>query len=91
MKTVAGEGIDTSQIEMLCQFHMQRGVSWQGQEMPHAMVPSNKKTASITIKDKYEMIILMENNPQLTHAEVARRFAIPTLTLSGIISNATNI
>ena len=45
------------------------------------------------MKDKYEMIIFLVwiIFMEITHAEVAGRFCIPTSTLSGIASNATNI
>ena len=50
-----------------------------------------KRRASITIKEKYEMIVFMEQNPGTTHSKVAEQFSIPVLTLLRIALNAENI
>ena len=59
--------------------------------MATATRPFKKRRASITIKEKYEMIVFMEQNPGMTHSKVAEQFSIPVLTLSGIASNAERI
>ena len=43
----------------------------------------------LTLKDKYEIIVYIENNPEEKRKDVAKRFSIPESTLSRLASGST--
>ena len=55
------------------------------------MATARKRRRDITLKEKYEMIVYTEQNPEMSLTGVAKKFSIPRTTLSGIISKAVEI
>ena len=45
----------------------------------------------LTLRQKQEILIFVQQNPQMKHREVAKRFSLAPSTLSGIITKADQI
>ena len=50
-----------------------------------------KRKDDLTLKEKYEISIFIENNPEMKRIDIARHFHIPESTLSRLASNIVEI